>query len=158
MINAKGVTGLFFLLILSSNIFSQLNSESSFNNDIFSKIQENKTGQGEVMIFQDMRINNLVYNHIEQNKRKGGIPGYRIHIFSNLGSDARDQMQTAQTRFYELFPEIPIYREYKSPYFKVYVGDFRTRVDALKEFNRIKRYFPSAFIVPDKINYPELEE
>jgi hypothetical protein len=158
MINAKGVTGLIFLLILSSNIFGQLNSESSFNNDIFSKIQENKVGQGEVMIFQDMRINNLIYNHIEQNKRRGGVPGYRIHIFSNLGSGARDQMQTAQTRFYELFPEIPIYREYKSPYFKVYVGDFRTRVDALKEFNRIKRYFPSAFIVPGEINYPELEE
>jgi len=158
MINSKGVTGLIFLLILSSNIFGQLNSASSFNNDIFSQIQENKVGQGEVMIFQDMRINELVYNHIEQNKRKGGVPGYRIRIFSNLGSGARDQSQSTKARFYELFPEIPIHREYVSPYFRVLVGDYRTKVDALKDFNRIKRYFPSAFIVPDRINYPELKE
>lgn len=158
MTNIKGVTGLILLLIFSLNIFGQLNSESSFNSDIFSKIQENKVGQGEVMIFQDMRINALVYSHIEQNKRRGGVPGYRIHIFSNLGSGARDQMQTAQTRFYELFPEIPIHREYVSPYFRVLVGDYRTRIDALKDFKRIKRYFPSAFIVPDRINYPELKE
>ena len=110
------------------------------------------------MVFQDMRINALVYNHIEQNKRKGGVPGYRIRIFSNLGSGARNQSQATKARFYELFPEIPIYREYDSPYFKVYVGDFRTKVDALKDFNRIKRYFTSAFIVPDRINYPELKE
>jgi hypothetical protein len=38
----------------------------------------------------------------------------------------------------------------------VVVGDFRTKIDALNDFKRIKRYFRAAFIVPDKINYPEL--
>lgn len=157
MKNAKVVASLIIVFIFTLNAFGQEVPESS-SDDIFSKIQKQEAGQGEVVIFQDMRINNLVYNHIEHNKRSGGVPGFRIRIFSNLGSAARDQSQVTKARFYELFPEIPIYLEYLSPYFKIYVGDYRTKIDALKDFNRIKRYFPSAFIVPDKINYPELEE
>jgi hypothetical protein len=158
MMNAKGIIGMLILLILSTTIFGQGNSSASSYNDIISKLQEKKNGEGEVVVFQDMRINNLIYNHIEQNKRSGGIPGYRIRIYSNLGSEARDQSQTAKAKFYERFPEIPIYREYESPYFRVIVGDYRTRIDALKDFNQIKRIFPSAFIIPDKINFPELEK
>ncbi|MFC2151263.1 SPOR domain-containing protein [Bacteroidota bacterium] len=158
MIKSKLVFSLIILMVINLNLFSQSNLELYSEGDILSKIQAQKQGQGEILIFQDMRINELIYNHIEQNKLKGGVSGYRIRIFSNLGSGARDQSQAAKARFYELFPQIPIYREYDSPYFKVYVGDYRTKVDALKDFNRIKRYFTSAFIVPDKINYPELDK
>ena len=152
---------LFFILIIclvsSTSLLSQNENVKSSTDDIFSTIQQKEQEQGDVMIFQDMRVNELVYNHIEQNKRKG-IPGYRIRIYADLGSGAREQSQATKARFYELFPEIPIYMEYVSPYFRVLVGDYRTKIDALKDFNRIKRYFPSAFIVPNEINYPELEE
>ncbi len=151
----------FLLTVIVSVIFNFspfAQNEMKVNNaqSIFVSIQE--TGNGEVVIFQDMRINDLIYNHIEQNKREGGISGYRIRIYADLGSGAREQSQATKARFYELFPEIPIYREYVSPYFRVLVGDYRNRVDALKDFNQIKKYFHSAFIVPDKINYPELDE
>ena len=159
MIKLKFLLVIIILLSISFFTFSQSNEGKYVSNDIFSEVQNQEQGQqNEIMIFQDMRINNLVYNHVQQNKQKGGVPGYRIRIFSNLGSGARDQSQVTKTRFYELFPEIPIYMEYDSPYFKVYVGDYRSKVDALKDFNQIKRFFSSAFIVPDKINYPELEE
>ncbi|PLX10975.1 MAG: hypothetical protein C0597_15845 [Marinilabiliales bacterium] len=142
-------------LLLTNTLFAQIDGNLNPTEDILNKVQKPENGQ--VVIFQDMRINDLLYNHVEQNKRKGGVSGYRIRIYSDLGSGARDQSQAARTRFYERFPEIPIYREYDSPYFKVYVGDYRTRVDALKDFNQIKRSFHSAFIVPSKINYPEIE-
>ena len=158
MTNLKTTILFFILLIFSSGIFGQTSQESTMSGDIFYKIQEKEEGQGDVLIFQDMRINDLIYNHVERNKREGGVLGYRIRIFSDLGSTARDESQATKARFYELFPEIPIYPEYVSPYFRVLVGDFRTNIDALKEFKRIKKYFPSAFIVPYKINYPKLEE
>ncbi len=158
MINIKTVIPIFILFIFSLNLIGQTSQNATGSDDIFQRIQENKEGEGEIAIFQDIRINDLIYNHIEQNKRKGGFPGYRIRISSKLGSSAREESQSAKARFYELFPEIPIYREYDSPYFKVYVGDFRSKIDALADFKRIERYFPSAFIVPDKINYPKLEE
>lgn len=158
MINNKTALLLLILLIFSLNIIGQTTQGKSNSDDIFYKIQEKGVDKGEIMISQDYRINDLIYNHIKQNKRIGGIPGYRIRIYSNLGNSAREESQTAKAKFYELFPEIPIYREYDSPYFKVYVGDFRSKIDALADFKRIKKYFRSSFIVPDKINYPKLEE
>ena len=157
MIRHKNILSLLIFLALSLPVLSQSENVEDNGGDIFSKIQQKEQGQGDVMIFQDMRVNELVYNHIEQNKQKG-VPGYRIRIYANLGSGSRDQSQATKARFYELFPTIPVYREYVSPYFRVLVGDYRTKIDALKDFNQIKRYFPSAFIVPNEINYPELEE
>ena len=142
-------------LLLTNSLLAQIDGNLNSTESILSKVQD--PGNGDVVIFQDMRINDLLYNHVEQNKRRGGVSGFRIRIYSDLGSGARDQSQAVRTRFYELFPQIPIYREYDSPYFKVYVGDYRTKVDALKDFNQIKRYFRSAFIVPSRINYPEIE-
>jgi hypothetical protein len=154
----KKIFTVLLVLILVQSVFGQSPSNSKDAGDIFIKIQEKQVNQGDVLVFQDMRINELLYNHVEQNKRKEGVSGFRIRIFSNLGSSARVHSQDAKAKFYGLFPEIPIYREYVSPYFRVVVGDYRTKIDALKDFNRVKRYFPSAFIVPDNINYPNLEE
>lgn len=157
MKSTKSTLFLVFLLVLGLNVLGQRSSGINSNMDIFQKIQVSEEGLGELVIFQDMRINELVYNSVQGNKRRGTIAGFRIRIFSNLGNNARAQSQAAKTRFYELFPEIPIYRGYHSPYFTVYVGDYRTNIDALKDFKQIKRHFPSAFIVPSNINYPDLE-
>ena len=154
----KKIFTVVLVLILVQSVFGQSFSKSSDTEDIFIKIQEKQINQGDILVFQDMRINDLIYNHVEQNKRKEGVPGFRIRIFSDLGNLARVNSQDAKAKFFGLFPEIPIHREYVSPYYRVVVGDYRTKIDALKDFKRVKRYFPSAFIVPDKINYPNLEE
>jgi hypothetical protein len=159
MISTKSISLLAVLIILGLNLKAQSNTEINSNMDVFQKVQVNEEGKGEIVIFQDMRVNELLYNSVEHNKKNGGMQGYRIRIFSNLGNSARAQSQAAKTRFYELFPEIPFYPVYRSPYFIVYVGDYRTKIDALKDFNRIKRYFPSAFMTPPtKINYPRFED
>ena len=155
--------GFSFLILSTTSLFAQSEQpkqakKSKQSDNILIRVQEKEEGKGEVTIFQDMRINNLLYNHRQQNKRKSGTPGYRISIYSNLGNTAREESQDIKAKFYDLFPLISVYAEYDSPYFKVYVGDYRTKIDALKDFKKIKRHFKSAFIVPDKINYPKLEE
>jgi len=157
MIKQKFLYSFIIFLIFGAGTLLSAQEPSNSGDDILSKIQRNEKNEGEVMIFQDMRVNDLLYNHIEQNKRSG-VSGYRIRIYANLGNEAREQSQATKTRFYEHFPEIPIYTEYVSPYFRVLVGDYRSRIDAMKDFNRIQKYFPAAFIFPDEINYPELEE
>jgi hypothetical protein len=72
---------------------------------------------------QDKRIDELVQRHIQYNKHKNSISGYRIRIYSNLGRKARKESDNAKARFYSYFPDVPIYRKYESPYFKVYVGN-----------------------------------
>lgn len=145
-----------FLIIVFTSLQTAAQQDTSFvSKDIFSNIEN--ASQKKIQFIQKEEIHNLILRHIAKNRREGGIQGYRIRIFSDLGMNARTESEEAKTKFFENFPNIPIYRKYNAPYFKVYVGDFRTKIEAVKNLKKIKRVFPNAFIVPDKINYPELE-
>jgi len=124
--------------------------------NIFEKIQTNS--QGKIRFQQDSLIGDLVIRHMIKNKQNPRIDGYRIRIYSDLGTHARKESEEYKARFYENFPDIPIYQDYDRPYWKVYVGDFRTKIEAIKSLKKVKREFPAAFIVPDQINLPELDE
>ncbi|HPS12603.1 MAG TPA: SPOR domain-containing protein, partial [Prolixibacteraceae bacterium] len=51
-----------------------------------------------------------------------------------------------------------VYVLFQSPDFKVRVGDFRTKSEALKLRNQLKNEFPSVFIIDDLISLPEIDE
>jgi hypothetical protein len=138
-----------------SGILAQADSLVRETNDIFVNIETQSMGN--ISFSQNDSIHNLVLKHIAYNKRKQGISGYRINIYRNLGTHARRESKETRVKFHEKFPDIPVYMKYDSPYFKVYVGDFRTKIEAIKSLKKINKYFPSAFIVPDQINYPELD-
>ena len=58
-------------------------------------------------------------------------------------------------QFSEIHPGIPVYRVYENPYFKVTVGDFRTKSDAIRFMNGIGEHI-WAFITRETIAYPLL--
>lgn len=146
----------FLFVCLAFGGMSQNDSIPELSGNIFEKIQHQSRGR--IRFQQDSIIQDLVIRHMIRNKQNPEIPGYRIRIYSDLGTHARDESEEYKTRFYENFPEIPVYRDYVRPYYKVYVGDFRTKIEAIKSLKKIKREFPSAFIVPDQINFPELDD
>lgn len=110
---------------------------------------------GEVNIIQDERIDLLLQKHIESNEKRGGIPGYRIRIFSQSGHSARQNANAIRAQFLNKYLDVEGYLSYDAPNFKVYVGDFRTRSEALRFYNRLIRDFPNAFIISDIINLPK---
>lgn len=80
--------------------------------------------------------------------------GYRVRIFFDNRQTARAESEAAARRFGSAHPGIPTYRSYENPYFKVTVGDFRTKSEALSLLQRIKGEFPSAFVVKGMIQFP----
>ena len=142
-------------LLSAAAVMAQSGQPSGGRGDIFNQIRSQS--QGSISFQQDSVIRDLVNKHITRNRQNPGTQGYRIRIYSDLGTHARDESSEFKTRFYENFPEIPVYRDYVRPYYKVYVGDFRTKIEAIKSLKRIKNEFPKAFIVPDHINFPELD-
>ena len=97
----------------------------------------------------------LVSNYnklIAKNMKSSGIPGYRIRIFSESGIGAKKDQQQIRARFLSLYQGLDAYNRYDEPFFKVYVGDCRTKSEALKLNDIIKRDFPNPIIVPDFIN------
>ncbi|TKG92348.1 SPOR domain-containing protein [Puteibacter caeruleilacunae] len=109
-------------------------------------------------ITQDARIDSLVQLHIEKNKQRGAINGYRLQIFSTSGVGARERARTTKANYLKNYPEHDIYILFKSPDWRVRVGNFRSKTEALKVKSDIRRDYPDAYIVPDLIDYPELEK
>ena len=153
----RKISLILFLLttLVCGKLHAQTESFASTSKDIFRKIEQGSNGN--IKFYQNDSIQNLVLKHILKNRKQNGIAGYRIRIFSDVGRNARNNSEKAKTEFYEKYSDIPVYREYDSPYFKVYVGDYRTKIEALKCLKKIKSNYPGAFVVPDRINYPELE-
>jgi len=97
------------------------------------------------------------YKFITQNKKVQGVPGFRILIYSESGIGAKEEQQRVRARFLSLYPGIDAYYRYDEPFFKVYVGDCRTRSEALKLYDRIKKNFPNPILVPNDINIKTIE-
>jgi hypothetical protein len=113
--------------------------------------------RGQLNINQDERLEELVRRHIHINENNNGIPGYRIRIFSQSGQDARSRAQNVTARFFESYPDVNTYMLWDPPNWKVYVGDFRTRSEALKLQRKINRAYPYSFIISDRINLPSID-
>jgi len=110
---------------------------------------------GNVEIIQDARIDDLVNTHIAINK-KFKQNGYRIQIFFDSGNNSKSAAYKAKSDFLTLYPDIESYVVFESPYYKVRVGNFRTRLDAQRFLNVISSHYTNAFIVKDVIDYPQL--
>lgn len=99
----------------------------------------------------DSLLESNYYKMLTSSKKTSGIRGYRIRIYSESGVGAKDEQQRIKAKFLTLYPGIDAYNRYEEPFFKVYVGDCRTRSEALKLTDRIERNFPNSFIVDDYI-------
>ena len=98
-------------------------------------------------------LDSLIDKNIAQNKINKTISGYRIQLFSG---NERINANNIKTKFLKLYPEQTAYLSYQQPYFKIRVGDFRSRLEAKLFYNKIKDEFSESIIIQDKINFPKL--
>jgi len=155
----KDIRVVFFFLFLAEAISSQPLIRTS---DLFQRESGNRH-LGKLAINQDLALDTLISRHVLANKNlfrvnnHYGMEGYRIQIYASSNRNARDESNKARAAFINMFPDIVSYPLYAEPgYFKVRVGDFRTKIEATKLFQIISKEFPGAYIVPDVINFPDL--
>ncbi len=110
----------------------------------------------EVKINQSQLVNSSMNAHISSNSDRA-LGGYRVRIFFDNKQSARNESEATLKKFKGLFPDVKAYRIYANPYFKVTVGDFRTKSEAMALLARIKGAFPSAFVVKENIEYPVVD-
>ena len=140
---------IFLLLILTNSVNCQVKS-------IFDEVEQNSPQEGKVQIIQEGNIKEIVEKHQWNRSKKRGIEGYRIRIYSNSGPEAKNEFEVAKARFINLNFDVRTYEEFDYPFYKIYVGDFRTRSEAMYLLKKIEYQFPGAFIVQKQINYPNL--
>lgn len=144
------------LFITSLSVYSQEQPVENTKVDYFTYLQ-NDMYSGKATIIQNDKIKLVFNKHIEYNEKLHTCHGYRIRIFSDSGNTAKASANKTKSDFLKLFPDMNSYLKYDQPNWKILVGDFRTKSDALKFLKLISESFPSAFIVKDMIEFPELD-
>jgi len=82
--------------------------------------------------------------------------GYRVRIYRDVGKAAREASRRIQEQVLSEMPGTPVYRTFEAPNYRVTVGDFRTRFEALYFRKRLLPRYPQAFVVTATINFPSL--
>lgn len=111
----------------------------------------------EVVLHQTDSIYSAMNTHLTDNASRT-LSGYRIRIFFDNKQSARVASEEALKKFESLFHDVSAYRSYANPYFKVTVGDFRTKSEAMSYLERIRKDFPSAFVVKENISFPVIDK
>ncbi|MGQ9846833.1 MAG: SPOR domain-containing protein [Bacteroidales bacterium] len=139
---------LFVFLLITFKSFSQ--------SPIFKSLYNSQLGWGKFSLISNTLSDNIISKHININQKAKGMPGFRIQVFFASGTDAKNQALKIKTEIRNLYPQYEAYIIYEEPFFKLRIGDFRTKIEAYKLFKIIQENYPSAFIVDDLISFPNL--
>ncbi len=111
-----------------------------------------KADQEKLIVRQDPRIDTLVNRHILANAKKNGVDGWRIQIYRGGHRTAQEEANKVRANFIDDFPDLQTYLTFDKPnWFKVKVGDFRSREEAAPVFYKILEKYPDAYLIRDVI-------
>ena len=102
--------------------------------------------EGSVIINQDPEIVRLLKLKKEINTNENTSNRYKIQIYSGRRSSA----ESAQSSFRKTYGEWSTKLVYETPNYKIWVGSFRSRLEADRALLKIKRKFANAFIFRPK--------
>ena len=107
-----------------------------------------------VKVNQSSAMRGAFDSYVSNNASKK-MSGYRIRVFYENGQSARGRSEAISRSISNAYPGLAVYRTFDSPNYKVCVGDFRTKDEALKVYHALKASYPTALILKDVINYPK---
>lgn len=132
---------LFLTLMFPVIVFSQ--SDTTFNT------------KSEIISINQKGVDKLVSKYKQILKKTGGVEGWRIQLIFKA---QKEEILPYQIKFTNLYPEIPVQIAFDSPNYKLTVGNFRTRNEALKIKHQISKDFPGAYPVQISIDPDLLED
>ncbi len=103
--------------------------------------------EGDLRVESSARINELVAQKKEYNKKVNSYPGFKIQIY--YGSEK--ECYEIEEEFSSQFPDIPTSIIFSTPQWKLQVGNYRTRLEADKSILNIKKEYPSAIVLATDI-------
>jgi hypothetical protein len=78
----------------------------------------------------------------------GVVDGYTIQLYSGV---QRDEALDVRKQVATVLPQIDADMQFVQPNFRVRAGKYMNRLEAQKDYMTVKRYFPNAIIIPDRI-------
>ena len=102
-----------------------------------------------VVVHKDPRVDLLVKKQIAINEEttrdtRRSMPGYRILV---INSNDRNKVFAAKAKIYQSYPELKPYLLYQPPFYKLKVGNFKTKEEAEDYRKDLGRQFPTGLYV-----------
>ena len=116
---------------------------------IFFLILNKQVFYSQVSLKMDQKIFDLIEKRTKHNKI-----GYRLHLSFDIEKSIIDKKRI---EFINKCPQVSSYVVFRTPYFYLDVGDFRTIQEATILKEQLKVEFPLSTIVKEKINLPSIE-
>ncbi|MCQ2214609.1 MAG: SPOR domain-containing protein [Bacteroidales bacterium] len=99
--------------------------------------------------FSSARLDSLMSINQRTNYNQTRLEGYRIQIYSGSGVASKKEAEEIEAKALKLFPREKIYLRYYAPFWRVKIGDYRFRSEAMVLLAQVKRHFPGAYTVRD---------
>lgn len=103
--------------------------------------------EGTIKVESNQSIKRLIAQKRAYNKNKKYIKGYKVQLF--YGSE--EGALKVREDFMSVYSDVRSELKFHSPYWKVWVGSYKTRLEADRALVEIKEGFPSAIVVPAKV-------
>lgn len=94
-------------------------------------------------------LDSMLRVNVRTNYNQSTIDGYRIQVYSGSGVSSKNDAAKAQSAFLKLFPDEKVYMTYSAPFWRVRIGDYRFRSEAMTLLAKVKRHFPGSYVVRD---------
>lgn len=85
------------------------------------------------------------------NRNRRYIDGFTIQVYSGRREEALSAKKQLATSLPKLESEV----QFTEPIFRVKVGKYYSRMEAQQDYTAVKRYFPAAILIPEKISLAE---
>ena len=105
----------------------------------------------QAFINSNANLLNVIKNHKNRNKERLEIRGWRIRVYMGSGKNARSDANTVKMKIRNKYPDAEPHLVHHSPYFKILVGDFRTRIDAESYKKKLITDYPNCYVVESEI-------
>jgi len=158
-----------YISVLLFGFFILTVSAQQPTKSIVDELNTSHPGQGHVVIYQDEAIKGIVGRNITPSRpvyvsTDGStayvkMRGYKIQAFAgNNQRTSKNEAYRKQTLIQQTFPELETVVLFDSPFWRLRVGNFKTREEAEQVLDELRTAFPSfgkeMYIVTDEVKIP----
>ncbi|WP_103864512.1 SPOR domain-containing protein [Aquimarina sp. I32.4] len=148
ILNTSNYTPLFsFFFLIISTLSAQDDSDQTSNQNTFVQANTYSQPEASVTINQDPKIKMLLDIKSKMEKDGEFSDRYKIQLYYGSLNKANEITRASK----EAFPDWDSSIQWETPNYKVWMGNYRTRLEADRALKEVHAKFPNAFIFkPEK--------
>ncbi|MFN7117714.1 MAG: SPOR domain-containing protein [Saprospiraceae bacterium] len=104
-----------------------------------------------IAVKEERPVTEMMERFTQLNRSVSTINGYRVQI---LATPDRQQLESARQVFQYKYPNIRVDWVHTNPWYKLYVGAFDNKLEAMRLQYLLKRDYPNAYLVRDNTIRP----